>query len=337
MSTLAEVATAGAATQELTYREAIRLAMVHEMERDPTVLLLGEDVGEPGGPFKTDEGLLAEFGPGRILDTPIAENCFVGVAIGLAITGFRPVVEIMFADFLAVATDAIVNEAAKFRFQAGGRFEVPLTIRAIGGATGRFGPQHSQTTESWFIGIPGLRIVAASTPADAYGLLRSAIRDANPVLFYEHKGLYVRKGPVAVGTDGLIALGSARIVRPGKDVTVLATLLMVERSLAAANALAGEGLDVEVVDLRSLAPIDLETIAESVGRTHRLITVEEQHRPGGWGAEVISGLVERGQGFARPPLRLTLPDFPVPYSPVLEDAVLPTVETIASAIRSVTR
>jgi acetoin:2,6-dichlorophenolindophenol oxidoreductase subunit beta len=337
VSTLAEVAAAQPATQELTYREAIRLAMLHEMESDPRVLLLGEDVGDPGGPFKTDEGLLAKFGPNRILDTPIAENCFVGVGIGLAITGFRPIVEIMFADFLAVATDAVVNEAAKFRFLAGGRFEVPLTIRAIGGATGRFGAQHSQTTESWFIGIPGLRIVAASTPGDAYGLLRSAIRDPNPVIFYEHKALYVHKGPVAIGSDGLIPLGSARIARPGRDVTVVATLLMVERSLAAAEALANEGIDVEVIDLRSLAPIDMATITESVERTGRLLTVEEQHRPGGWGAELISSLVEGGHSFKASPRRLTLPDFPVPYSPVLEDAVLPRAETIADAVRAITR
>lgn len=334
MSTLAEPTTTGIATRELTYREAIRLAMVHEMERDPTVLLLGEDVGDPGGPFKTDEGLLSQFGPQRVLDTPIAENCFVGVGIGLAITGFRPVVEIMFADFLAVASDAVVNEAAKFRFLAGGRFEVPLTIRAIGGATGRFGAQHSQTTESWYIGVPGLRIVAAATPADAYGLLRSAIRDPNPVIFYEHKGLYVRKGQVAVGSEGLVPLGAARVARRGHDVTVVATLLMVERALAAAEALSQEGVDVEVIDLRSLAPLDLETISESVTRTGRLVTVEEQHRPGGWGAEIVSSLVELGVPFNAPPRRLTLPDFPVPYSPTLEDAVLPAVDTIIEAVKS---
>ena len=328
MSTLAE-APPIATMKELTYREAIRLAMEHEMERDPTVLLLGEDVGNAGGPFKTDDGLLARFGQNRVLDTPIAENCFVGVGIGLAITGFRPIVEIMFADFLAVAADMLINEAAKYRFLAGGRFQVPLTIRAIGGATGRFGAQHSQTTESWFIGIPGLRIVAASTPADAYGLLRAAIRDPNPVLFYEHKGLYVRKGMVSMGGEAVLPLGSARLARPGRDLTVVASLLMVERSLAAAEQLAKQGIEAEVIDLRSLAPIDLETITESVGRTGRLLTVEEQHRPGGWGAEVVSALVEKAVPFKSPPQRLTLPDFPIPYSPTLEDAVIPSVAVIA--------
>jgi pyruvate/2-oxoglutarate/acetoin dehydrogenase E1 component len=337
MSTLAEAASLQTTTQELTYREAIRLALLHEMENDPRVLLMGEDVGEAGGPFKTDEGLLAQFGPTRVIDTPIAENGFLGVAIGLAITGFRPVVEIMFADFLLTAADALVNEAAKFRFLAGGRFEVPLTVRAIGGATGRFGAQHSQTTESWYIGVPGLRVVAAGTPADAYGMLRSAIRDPNPVLFYEHKGLLVRKGPVTVGTDGLIPLGKARIARKGSDATVLASLLMVDRSMKAAEVLAAEGIEIEVIDLRSLAPIDLETISESVKRTGRLLTVEEQHRPGGWGAEVISALAEQGQAFAQPPRRLTLPDFPMPYSPVLEDAVVPSTDAIAQAVRTLAR
>lgn len=337
MSTLAEVAAVEPATRELTYREAIRLALQHEMESDPRVLLMGEDVGEPGGPFKTDEGLISQFGPTRVIDTPIAENGFLGVAIGLAITGFRPVVEIMFADFLLTAADALVNEAAKFRFLAGGRFEVPLTIRAIGGATGRFGAQHSQTTESWYIGVPGLRVVAAATPSDAYGMLRSAIRDANPVLFYEHKGLLVRKGLVTVGADGIIPLGKARIAKPGRDLTVVASLLMVERAMKAAELLTGEGLDIEVIDLRSLAPLDLETISESVVLTGRLLTVEEQHRPGGWGGELISSLAERGQRFATPPRRLTLPDFPIPYSPVLEDAVVPGADAIAEAARSLLR
>lgn len=333
MSTLTETAPVQASTQELTYREAIRLALLHEMERDSRVVLMGEDVGEAGGPFKTDEGLLARFGATRVLDTPIAENCFVGVAIGMALTGFRPVVEIMFSDFLAVAADALVNEAAKFRFLAGGRFQLPLTIRAIGGATGRFGAQHSQTTESWFIGVPGLKIVAAGTPGDAYGLLRSAIRDPNPVLFYEHKGLLVRKGPVVIGDDALIPLGTARIARPGKAVTVVASLLMVDRAIKAAEQLASEGIEIEVIDLRSLAPLDLQTIGESVGRTGRLLTVEEQHRPGGWGAEVISSLSEQGAQFAVAPRRLTLPDFPVPYSPPLEDLVVPDADAIVKAVR----
>ena len=334
MSTPTEILSPSAvATRELTYREAIRLALEHEMERDSTVLLLGEDIGEPGGPFKTSEGLLKRFGPDRVLDTPIAENCFVGVGIGLAVTGFRPVVEIMFADFLAVAMDAIVNEAAKYRFMSGGKFAVPLTIRAIGGATGRFGAQHSTTAESWFAGVPGLKVVAASSPADAYGLLRSAIRDPNPVLFLEHKGLYVRKGPVETGEEGLMPLGAATVRRAGKDLTVVATLLMVERALAAAEVLAKEGIDIEVVDLRSVSPPDLAAVSSSVRKTRRLITVEEQPVSQGWGNVLIASLVEAGMEFAAAPHRIGLPDFPVPYSHVLEDAVLPTSEGIERTIK----
>lgn len=319
--------------QELSYRDAIRLAMEHEMEQDPTVLLMGEDVGLPGGPFKTSEGLVARFGHNRILDTPIAENCFVGVGIGLAVTGFRPVVEIMFADFLAVAFDAVVNEAAKYRFMSGGKFAVPLTIRAIGGGTGRFGAQHSQTAESWFAGIAGLKVVAAATPADAYGLLRAAIREPNPVLFLEHKGLYVRKGQVDVGEVGIIPLGTARMRRTGRDATVVATLLMVERAVAAAETLSQEGIDVEVIDLRSIAPMDLDTIRASVQKTGGLITVEEQPIPQGWGSTLIASLVEAGVALKHPPRRVGLPDYPVPYSPPLEDGALPSAIQIATAIR----
>lgn len=323
--------------EELTYREAIRLALAHEMEHDVTVLLLGEDVADAGGVFKTSEGLLARFGPERVLDTPIAENCFTGVGIGLALTGFRPVVEIMFADFLAVAMDAVVNEAAKYRFMSGGKFAVPLTIRAIGGATARFGAQHSQTAESWFSGVPGLRVVAAATPADAYGLLRTAIRDPNPVLVLEHKALFVRKGPVRTGEQGLTPIGKARILREGADATVVATLLMVERSLAAAEALAADGINVEVIDLRSLAPMDVETIRRSVESTGRLITVEEQPRVAGWGGQLIAALAEAGVAFAVPPRRIGLPDLPMPYSPVLEDAVVPDSGRISDVIREVVK
>jgi pyruvate dehydrogenase E1 component beta subunit len=325
------------ATSEMAYRDAICLALEHEMEADPTVLLLGEDVGDAGGPFKTSPGLLQRFGPDRVFDTPIAENCFVGVGIGLAVTGFRPVVEIMFADFLAVAMDSIVNEAAKYRFMSGGKFRVPLTIRAIGGGKGRFGAQHSQTCESWFTGIPGLRVVAAATPQDAYGLLRSAIRDPNPVLILEHKGLFARKGPVTTGELGLVPLGSAQVKRSGRDVTVVATLYMVDRALSAAEELARDGIDAEIIDLRSLAPLDLATIQRSVQKTGRLVTVEEQPRAGGWGSSLVGRLTEEGMRWASPPLRVTLPDIPMPYSPVLEDAVIPSAGQIAAAVSSVSR
>ena len=332
VETLSVPATAAA---ELTYREAIRLALQHEMAEDPTVLLLGEDVGEAGGVFKTSEGLFQRFGPNRVIDTPIAENCFVGVGIGLAVTGFRPVVEIMFADFLAVAMDAIVNEAAKYRFMSGGKFAVPLTIRAIGGGSGRFGAQHSQTAESWCAGIPGLKVVTAAAPADAYGLLRSAIRDPNPVLFLEHKALYLRKGRVQADSGGLVPIGKARVSREGGDVTVVATLLMLERSLAAADVLEKEGISVEVIDLRTIAPLDLPAVQRSVEKTGRLITVEEQPVVQGWGNAVIAHLAEQGVRFTAPPRRVGLPDYPMPYSPVLEDATLPQPTTIAAVARQV--
>jgi acetoin:2,6-dichlorophenolindophenol oxidoreductase subunit beta len=335
VSTPTEVATAAVkfATQELTYREAIRLALEHEMDSDPSVILMGEDVGEAGGPFKTSAGLIERFGPKRVMDTPIAENSFVGVAIGMAITGLRPVVEIMFADFLAVAMDSVANEAAKYRFMSGGKFQVPLTIRAIGGAGARFGAQHSQTAESWLLTIPGLKVVAAGSPASAYGLLRSAIRDPDPVVFLEHKGLYNRRGPVQIGESGLRPLDVADVRRVGAHATIVATLLMADRAMEAADELAQHGIEVEVIELCSLVPLDLATIQQSVIKTGKLLTVEEQVRNGGWGASVVSGLSEGGVNWARKPVRLTLPDVPMPYSPVMEDEVMPQVKDIVAAAR----
>lgn len=318
---------------ELTYREAIRAALEHELAEDPTVLLLGEDVATAGGVFKTSEGLVEEFGSERIRNTPICENGFLGVALGMAVTGFRPVVEIMFSDFLPTGADAIVNELPKFRFMSGGQCAVPVTIRSIGGGTGRFGTQHSATGESWYIGFPGLKVATAGTPASAYGVLRAAIRDDNPVLFFEHKGLYNRKGPVLLGEDGLLAVGEAGVLRRGTDVTVLATLLMADRAVAAADNLAEEGTSVEVIELRWLRPLDYETILASVAETGRLVVVEEQVHAGGWGATVISELTRRVR------LRtaaVSLPDdLLIAYSPTLEDAIIPGVDAITSAIRAV--
>jgi pyruvate/2-oxoglutarate/acetoin dehydrogenase E1 component len=318
---------------ELTYREAIGAALADELEADPTVLLMGEDVATAGGVFKTNEGLPERFGD-RIRNTPICENGFIGVALGMAVTGLRPVVEIMFSDFLPTAADAIVNELPKFRFMSGGQCVVPVTVRAIGGATGRFGTQHSATGESWYMGLPGLKVATAGTPAAAYGVLRAAIRDDDPVLFFEHKGLYARKGPVALGEGGILPIGKAAILRPGTDVTVLSTLLMADRAVTAANGLAEQGISAEVVELRWLRPLDYDTIIESVSKTGRLLVVEEQVHAGGWGATVISELTMRGVEMARPEA-LSLPDdLLISYSPTLEDAIIPSVEQIASRIRS---
>ena len=325
---------APAGTVELTYREAVNAALADELERDDAVLLMGEDVATAGGVFKTNEGLPERFGD-RIRNTPICENGFIGVALGMAVTGLRPVVEIMFSDFLPTAGDALVNELPKFRFMSGGQCVVPVTVRSIGGGTGRFGTQHSATGESWYMSFPGMKVATAATPASAYGVLRAAIQDDDPVLVFEHKGLYGRKGHVTLGDGGVVPVGKAGVLREGTDVTVLSTLLMADRSVAAANALADEGISAEVVDLRWLRPIDWDTIVESVSKTGRLLVVEEQVHPGGWGATVISELTMRGVPMARPQA-LSLPDdLLVSYSPTLEDAIIPGVDAIAARIRSV--
>jgi pyruvate dehydrogenase E1 component beta subunit len=336
MSTQLEQSAAGVAaeTVELSYREAIRAAMEDELAADPTVLLLGEDVGAAGGVFKTSEGLLERFGADRVRDTPICENGFLGVALGMAVTGLRPIVEVMFSDFLPTAGDAVVNELPKYRFMSGGQCSVPVTVRSICGATGRFGTQHSATGESWYIGLPGLRVATAATPASAYGVLRAAIRADDPVLFFEHKGLYGRKGDVLRSSAAVAKLGKAAVLRDGSDVTVVATLLMADRAAAAADRLRGEGISAEVVELTWLRPLDLDTVAASVARTGQLLVVEEQVQAGGWGATVIARLVQAGTPMRSVPASLSLPDeLLVPYSPSLEDAVVPSVDAIAERIR----
>ena len=313
-----------------TARPSARLSRTR-CARIPRVLLLGEDVAIDGGVFKTNTGLPEKF-PGRVTNTPICENTFIGAAIGMAVTGLRPVVEIMFSDFLPTAGDAMVEELPKFRFMSGGQCSVPVTIRSIGGGTGRFGTQHSATGESWFMGLPGLKVAAAGTPAAAYGLLRAAIRDANPVLFFEHKGLYNRKGPVARGEDGIAELGRASVDREGHDVTIVSTLLMTDRSLRASEQLAASGIDAEVIDLRCLRPLDFEAVERSVSKTGRLLVVEEQVHAGGWGATVISHLTMAGTQLLTPPRAVSLPDdLLISYSPPLEDEIIPSVDAIASA------
>jgi acetoin:2,6-dichlorophenolindophenol oxidoreductase subunit beta len=322
-------------TVELTYREAVCAALEDEMLSDPRVLLLGEDVANDGGVFKTNVGLAEKF-PGRVTNTPICENTFIGAAIGMAVTGLRPVVEIMFSDFLPTAGDALVEELPKFRFMSGGQCSVPVTVRSIGGGTGRFGTQHSATGESWFIGLPGLKVAAGGTPAAAYGLLRAAIRDANPVLCFEHKGLYGRKGPILRGEDGIAELGRASVDREGSDLTIVSTLLMTDRSLQASEQLAQVGIDTEVIDLRSLRPLDHATIEASVSKTGRLLVVEEQVHAGGWGATVISQLAMVGMELHTAPRTLSLSDdFLISYSPPLEDEIIPSVEAIATAAQAI--
>jgi len=321
------------ASAELTYREAIRYALRDAMRADGRVLLLGEDIGAAGGPFKVTDGLFAEFGADRVMDTPIAETGFVGAAVGLALAGYRPVAELMFADFAAVAWDQIVNQAAKYRYLSAGQMPLPLVIRCGGGAGARFAAQHSQTTESWYLSVPGLKVVAPSNPQDAYALLRAAIDDPDPVVYIEHKLLYPAKGPFQPDGDR-VRIGSARVARAGRDVTLVATLAMVPRALSAAEHLAADGVDAEVIDLRSLAPLDLPAVVESVRRTGRLVTIEEQSVSGGWGGNLVAEVVARAfDDLDAPPARLGLPEAPVPFSPVLEDAALPSPERIAEVAR----
>lgn len=322
------------AVQEITYREAIVAALQEEMRRDPKVLIMGEDIGESGGPFKTCQGLYEEFGAARVRDTPIAETGFVGASLGLSLTGYRPIAEIMFADFLGVAFDQIVSGIAKHRFMSGGRVKTPLVIRAIGGAGLRFAAQHSQTAESWMLSVPGLKIVCPSNPEQAYLMLKAAIRDDNPVLVLEHKALLSMKGPVPVGTDRVAMPAGPKILRTGGDVTLVASLAMVGRSLAAADILAAEGIAAEVIDIQVLRPLDVTPIAESVRKTNNLVVVEEQARTGGWSSNVVADVVEAAFDYLdSPPARVTLPDHPMPYSPALEDAALPSPEAIAAAAR----
>lgn len=334
MSTLIELqAPTDVVELQLTYREAINLAMSEEMAADPNVILIGEDVAAAGGVFKTNDKL-AELFPGRVINTPICENGFTGVALGMALMGMRPVVEFMFSDFLPTAGDQIMNQLPKYRFMSGGQCSVPVTIRSISGGTGRFGTQHSATGESWFMSLPGLRVCTASSPGAAYELLRAAIRENNPVIFHEHKGLYGRKGPVRKGAAPA-AIGKAAVVREGSDVTIVATLMMVERSIAAAERLEGDGISAEVVDLRWTRPLDLATVTAAVGRTGRLVVAEEQVHAGGWGATLISELTMAGLHWKSAPRAVSLPaDICISYSPDLEDAILPSVDRIADAARS---
>lgn len=318
---------------ELTMRQAIQAALEEEMVRDERVVLFGEDVALGEGVWKTSVGLYEKFGPTRVRDTPIAEQAIIGVAIGSAMRGLRPVAEIMFSDFLACAYDGIVNELPKLRYMTGGQVSVPLVIRTANGGGVGFGAQHSQSTEAWTAQAPGLKTVSPSGPLEAYGLLKAAIRDDDPVVFFEHKALYGTKQEVELGGEP-IPLGRCRIARPGDDVTVAAVGAMVAKVLEAAERLAHDGVSVEVLDLRSLVPLDAATVIGSVGRTGRFMTVEESPRQFGWGGELVSIVADECFFELDAPVRrLAAPGIPLPATPRLESRVIPQAETIEASVR----
>ncbi|HVO53858.1 MAG TPA: alpha-ketoacid dehydrogenase subunit beta [Solirubrobacterales bacterium] len=317
---------------EVTYRDALNEALAAELEADQDVVLIGEDVAAAGGVFKVTDGLLDRFGPERVRDTPISEQAIVGTVLGAAVTGLRPVAEVMFADFAGVCFDQIANQLPKYRYMTGGQVSVPVTLRLVNGASTGFGAQHSQAVENWFLGLPGLKICVPGTPADAYGLLRTAIRDDNPVLLFEHKALYMRKGPLDPGET--VPLGRADVVRAGEDVTVVATQLMRERALQAADRLAEEGIRLEVIDPRSLVPFDLETVVRSVEKTANLLVVEEGPGSGGWGSTLVARIAEEAFEMLDAPPRLICTDeTPTPFAAELEEAWLPSADAIVGGVR----
>ena len=314
----------------IPFRTAIRDALDEELANDERVILFGEDIAVAGGVFATTPGLYDKYGPERVFDTPISELALAGAAFGSAVTGLRPVVEIMFGDFLTLAMDSLVNQSTKYWFLTQEQVSVPLTIRSVVGAGGRFGAIHSQMPASWFMGVTGLKIVGASTPADAKALLKAAVRDDNPVLFFEHKRLYGIEG----GVNGEVGrLGEAKVVREGADVTLVTAMKSVHDGLEAAEALEQDRISVEVVDLRTLRPFDVETVLASVRKTNRIVVVEEGPLTGGWAGEVLATVTEQALGHLDDAWRLATPNTPIPYSPPLEDAFLPGPERIAEEIR----
>ncbi|HTT04157.1 MAG TPA: alpha-ketoacid dehydrogenase subunit beta [Steroidobacteraceae bacterium] len=319
---------------ELTYRDAVARGIAQEMARDEDVVFLGEDIAKAGGVFKATVGLLEQFGPLRVRDTPISEQAILGAAMGAAMTGLKPIAEIMFADFLAVCYDYIANEFPKSRYMTNGQAKCPLVVRVGSGGGARFGAQHSQSVENWCMQYPGLKVVAPSSPVDVIGLLAASVRDPDPVIFVEHKSLYATKGEVP---DGEIVdkLGVARVLRTGSDCTILALGLMVPRSLAAAEKLAAEhGVQAEVIDVRSLVPLDAQTILSSVAKTNRVFTVEENPRVLGWGAEIMSIVADEAfYDLDGPPVRITTPHIPLPASDILEDLAIPSVARITESVR----
>ena len=314
----------------IPFRTAIRDALDEELAADERVILFGEDVALAGGVFAATPGLYEKYGEQRVFDTPISELALAGAAFGSAVTGLRPVIEIMFGDFLTLAMDMLVNQATKYWFLTQEQVSVPLVIRSVVGAGGRFGAIHSQMPVSWFMGVPGLKIVAPSTPADAKALLKAAIRDDNPVLFFEHKRLYALEGDVTA-TAG--KLGEAAVVREGSDVTLVTAMKSVHDALEAAERLDGQGVSVEVIDLRTLRPFDVDTVLASVRKTNRLVVVEEGPLTGGWAGEVLACVTEQALGHLDDAWRIATPDTPIPYSPLLEDAFLPGADRIEAEIK----
>jgi len=307
--------------------------MAEEMRRDPCVFLMGEDVGTFGGVWGVSQGMLQEFGEARVRDTAISEIAIIGSALGSAMTGMRPIAEIMFADFLMCAGDQIANQVAKARFMSGGKANVPLTIRITNGAPGSSAAQHSQSAESWFMNFPGLKIVVPTTPADAKGLLKTALRGEDPVLFFEHKMLYAVKGHVPEDPEFMVPFGKASVARKGKDVTIIAIGIMVQKALEAADVLAKEGIQAEVIDPRTLVPLDKETLIQSVAKTGRVIIAHEAHKRSGPGAEIAAVLAEEAVEYLDGPiLRVAAKNVPLPYSPELENYVLPGMQDICGAV-----
>ena len=319
---------------EVTYRQAVAMGIAQEMARDDSVVFIGEDVGAAGGVFKTTEGLFERFGPERVRDTPISEQAIVGAVMGAAMTGLRPIGELMFSDFFAVAWDMVANQIAKTRYMTDGQVSLPLVLHTANGAGLRFGAQHSQSVENWAMAIPGLKVVAPSTPADMLGLMAAAIRDPDPVVVCEHKGLFAVKGDVPDG-EHVVPLGEAAVIREGTDCTIVALAAMVPRASEAADRLAADhGVSAEVIDLRSLVPLDVGTILASLEKTGRLFTVEENPRLCGWGAEIVSIVAEEGFWHLDAPLvRITTPHIPLPSAAALEDLAIPSVDRIVETVR----
>jgi len=318
--------------KQMTYAEAIRDGMRIEMKRDPSVYICGEDVGIFGGCFGVTAGLIDEFGPERVRDTPISETAIVGHSVGAAAAGMRPIPEIMFIDFMAVCLDELFNQAAKMRYMFGGKAKIPIVLRTPCGAGIGAAAQHSQSLEAWFTHMPGIKVVMPSTPADAKGLMIAAVRDDNPVMYIEHKQLLGMAGEVEEG-EYIVPIGKADVKREGKDVTIVAWSWMVQKALAAAETLAEKGISAEVVDPRTLIPLDKEAILKSVEKTGRLVIVHEAVKTGGFGGEIAAMVTEEGFDYLDAPIkRVTAPDTPIPFSPVLEAAYLPNEEKIIKAV-----
>jgi len=323
--------------RQISFSEALREAMAEEMGRNPSVFLMGEDVGLFGGVFGVTAGLIDEFGEGRVRDTPISEQVIVGAGLGAALVGMRPIVEIMFADFVTVAMDQVVNQAAKARYMSGGKAKVPLTMRIVNGAPGSAAAQHSQSPESWFMNVPGLKIAIPATPYDAKGLLKTAIRGEDPVLFFEHKMLYAEKGDVPE-EDYTVPFGQAAIRREGTEATVIAIGGVLPKVMEAASQLADRGISVEVIDPRTLVPLDTGMLVESVKKTNRAIIVHEAHRRAGPGAEIAAILAEEAIGYLDAPIiRVATKNVPFPYHPQLEKFILPELDDIIEAVEGVVK